>query len=58
MWRGPTQVISSLGNALVSTPESGPFVYGGQTYTVFTFEGRAFPAGPLRIALLIPNPYM
>ncbi len=57
MWRGARQVISSLGRVPVTPPGSGPYVYGGQSYTVFSFEGRAFPSGLLQISLLIPNPY-
>ena len=40
-----------------SVPASGRWVVGGRTFRVYTINGRAFPAGPLTIRVLIPIPY-
>jgi hypothetical protein len=56
----PTLVKNSLGpgvGGLSSVPTSGLYHYRGHTFRVFTLDARSFPAGPLRIAVLIPIPY-
>ncbi|MGH2904636.1 MAG: hypothetical protein ACRDK7_13795 [Solirubrobacteraceae bacterium] len=56
----PELVKNSLGpgvGGLSSIPASGTYHYRGQTFAVFTFDARAFPAGTLRIRELIPLPY-
>lgn len=39
-----------------SIPAHGPISYDGVSYQAFSFSGRAFPSGTLRISLLIPLP--
>jgi hypothetical protein len=61
MYMGPRLVKSTLGfgSALApgSVPANGPFGYRGKSYRTYTFDGQAFPSGPLRITVLIPIPY-
>jgi hypothetical protein len=55
-----TLVKNSLGpgvGGFSSVPTSGLYHYRGHTFRVFTLDARSFPAGPLRIAVLIPIPY-
>ncbi len=35
-------------------PDRGALAYRGRTYEAYSFTGTAFPAGPLRISLLVP----
>jgi hypothetical protein len=35
-------------------PEHGPVTYRHAAYQAYSFEGSAFPSGPLRISLLVP----
>jgi hypothetical protein len=37
-----------------SIPAHGPVAYKGRTYEAFSLDARAFPAGALRISLLVP----
>jgi hypothetical protein len=56
----PELVKNSLGPGVggpSSVPASGIYHYRGHTYRVFTLDARSFPAGTLRIRLLIPIPY-
>jgi hypothetical protein len=56
----PELVKNSLGpgvGGFSSVPTSGLYHYRGHTFRVFTLDARSFPAGPLRIAVLIPIPY-
>jgi hypothetical protein len=56
----PTLVKNSLGpgvGGFSSVPASGLYHYRGHTFRVFTLDALSFPAGPLRIAVLIPIPY-
>jgi hypothetical protein len=56
----PRLVKNSLGpgvGGLSSVPASGTYRYRGRTFRVFTLDERSFPAGTLRIRVLIPIPY-
>jgi hypothetical protein len=56
----PELVKNSLGPGVggsSSVPESGTYHYRGHTFRVFTLDARSFPAGTLRIRVLIPIPY-
>jgi hypothetical protein len=56
----PELVKNSLGPGVAgfsSVPASGIYRYRGHSYRVFTIDARAFPAGKLRIRVLIPIPY-
>ncbi len=57
MYMGPRLVKSTIGFAPGAVPTSGAFSYRGKHYRAYTFYGRAFPSGPLRITDLIPFPY-
>jgi hypothetical protein len=54
---GSQVVMSSFDPPPSEAPPSGPFHYGGRSYRVFSFTGRAFPSMPLKITVLIPIPY-
>ena len=54
---GSRVVMSSFDPPPSDAPTSGRFQYGGHTYHAFSFTGRAFPSGPLKITVLIPIPY-
>jgi len=53
----PELVKNSLGSDPGTVPASGVYHYRGHTYRVFTLDARSFPAGTLRIRVLIPIPY-
>jgi len=56
----PELVKNSLGpgvGGFSSVPASGIYHYRGRTFRVFTLDARSFPAGTLRIRVLIPIPY-
>jgi hypothetical protein len=57
MYMGSRLVKNSLGPAPGTVPSSGTYHYRGHTFRVFTLHAKAFPSGPLRIAVLIPIPY-
>jgi hypothetical protein len=57
MYMGPRLVLNSLGPAPGAVPANGRFRYRGRDFRTFTFTEKAFPAGPLRITVLIPIPY-
>jgi hypothetical protein len=52
---GSKQVAGSLAPGPASVPDHGTVSYGGKTYEAYSFSGVAFPSGPLRISLLIPQ---
>ncbi len=45
---------STLSPAPAHIPRRGTITYRGRRYDAFSFTGRAFPSGPLRISLLVP----
>jgi hypothetical protein len=47
------QVMGTLSPGPASIPDRGQVVYRGVRYQAFSFTGRAFPSGPLRISLLV-----
>jgi hypothetical protein len=51
---GAEQVAGTLSPGPARIPERGRVRYGASTYEAYSFEGRAFPAGTLRISLLYP----
>ncbi len=53
----PVLVKNSLGPEPGPVPVSGPYTYKGHKFEVYTLHAEAFPAGPLRIVVLIPDPY-
>jgi hypothetical protein len=57
MYMGPRLVLNSLGPAPGAVPANARFRYRGRDFRTFTFTAKAFPAGPLRITVLIPIPY-
>jgi hypothetical protein len=57
MYMGPRLVKNSLGPAPGTPPTDGSYSYRGHAFRVFTLHVRAFPAGPLRIQVLVPIPY-
>ena len=57
MYMGSRLVKNSLGPAPGAVPAHGRFQYRGQDFRTFTLTAKAFPAGPLRITVLIPIPY-
>jgi hypothetical protein len=52
---GTHQVMGTLSPGPASVPDRGPVNYEGHEYEVYSFTGEAFPSGPLRISLLLPN---
>jgi hypothetical protein len=57
MYMGPTLVKNSLGPSPGTPPAEGRYEYRGRTYRTVTLHAQAFPAGPLRIVVLVPIPY-
>jgi hypothetical protein len=57
MYMGSRLVMNSVGPSPPPAPTSGSYSYRGRSFSVFTLHARAFPSGPLRIAVLIPIPY-
>ncbi len=53
MRRSGTQVAGTLTPGPASVPERGALDYGGRSYEAYSFTAEAFPAGPLRISLLL-----
>src|SRR5438105_3856646 len=47
----PVEGVLSPGPA--SIPDHGPVTYRNVAYEAFSFDGRSFPDGPLRISLLV-----
>jgi hypothetical protein len=52
MRTGSEQVAATLAPGPASVPDRGPVSYRGHSYEAYSFTGRAFPSGPLRISLL------
>jgi hypothetical protein len=57
MYMGARLVKSTLGPAPGLVPTSGLVTRAGRSFHAYTFAAEAFPAGPLRITVLIPAPY-
>jgi hypothetical protein len=53
MRTGSRQVMGTLSPGPASVPDRGEVTYRGRTYQAYSFVGEAFPAGPLRISLLL-----
>jgi hypothetical protein len=51
---GARQVMGTLNPGPESIPDRGAVSYAGVDYEAFSFLGRAFPSGQLRISLLVP----
>jgi hypothetical protein len=49
------QVEGTLKPGPKSIPDRGQLDYAGHTYQAYSFTGEAFPEGPLRISLLLPD---
>jgi hypothetical protein len=57
MYMGNKLVKSTVGYSPGPVPASGAVTLHGRSYRAYTFRAEAFPAGPLRITVLIPMPY-
>ncbi len=57
MYMGSELVKNSLGPNPGAVPSSGTYHYHGLTFRVFTLHAQSFPAGPLKINVLVPIPY-
>jgi hypothetical protein len=57
MYMGSRLVKSTIGPSPGPIPTSGRLSRAGKSYRAYTFNGKAFPSGPLRITVLIPMPY-
>ncbi|HTR73076.1 MAG TPA: hypothetical protein VMG80_05715 [Solirubrobacteraceae bacterium] len=57
MYMNGRLVKNSLGPEPGAVPASGPYAYRSRRFQVYTFDAQAFPSGPLRVAVLIPDPY-
>jgi hypothetical protein len=55
MRTGSRQVMGTLSPGSSTVPDRGEVTYRGRTYQAYSFLGEAFPEGPLRISLLLPN---
>ncbi len=53
---GSQQLAGTSLRAPSKLPESGEAGFGGRRYSVYSFAGARFPAGPLRVYLLTPVP--
>lgn len=53
MRTGSEQVQGTLDPGPASVPDRGKVSYRGRSYEAYSFTGEAFPAGPLRISLLL-----
>jgi hypothetical protein len=53
MRTGSQQVMGTLSPGPATVPDRGAVSYRGHTYQAYSFTGEAFPAGPLRISLLL-----
>jgi hypothetical protein len=49
------QVMGTLSPGPATVPARGPVSYGGHSYEAYSFTGEAFPAGPLRLSLLLAS---
>ncbi len=57
IYMGKRLVKNSLGPEPGAVPLQGPFDYRGRSFRTFTLHVTAFPAGPLRITVLVGIPY-
>ena len=55
MRTGSRQVMGTLSPGPSTVPDRGEVTYRGRAYQAYSFLGEAFPEGPLRISLLLPN---
>jgi hypothetical protein len=55
MRTGGRQVMGTLSPGPTNVPARGPVSYGGRSYEAYSFTGEAFPAGPLRMSLLLAS---
>ncbi|HLH15390.1 MAG TPA: hypothetical protein VKV16_11415, partial [Solirubrobacteraceae bacterium] len=55
MREGSRQVMGTLSPGPASVPARGTVGYGGRSYEAYSFDAEAFPAGPLRISLLLAS---
>jgi hypothetical protein len=53
----PRLVKNSLGPHPGAVPDSGSLTYRGESFRVFTLRAESFPAGLLKIRVLVPIPY-
>jgi hypothetical protein len=53
MRTGSRQAMGTLSPGPTSIPDRGPVTYRGRAYQAYSFIGEAFPAGALRISLLL-----
>lgn len=55
----PSQLVkNSVGPEPGKVPASGRYSYRGRSFQVFTVSAEEFPAGPLTIRVLVPDPYL
>jgi hypothetical protein len=53
---GARSLAGTIGGSLpASAPAEGPLTLAGQSFQTFTLPGTVYPAGPLRIVLLVPT---
>jgi hypothetical protein len=57
MYMGQRLVKNDVGRVHGAVPRRGSFRLHGHVFRTFTFTAKAFPAGPLRITVVIPIPY-
>jgi hypothetical protein len=55
MRTGAHQVMGTLSPGPAGVPARGQVSYGGRSYQAYSFNGEAFPSGPLRLSLLLPS---
>jgi len=55
MRTGSRQVMGTVSPGPSTVTDRGEVTYRGRTYQAYSFLGEAFPEGPLRISLLLPN---
>jgi hypothetical protein len=55
MRTGGRQVMGTLDPGPETVPDRGAVTYRGRAYEAYSFSGVAFPAGALRISLLLPT---
>lgn len=53
--QGEHQLVGNLAPGPAKVPDRGKVRYGGVTYYAYSFFAQAFPAGALRVSLLIPT---
>ncbi|HEX4107321.1 MAG TPA: hypothetical protein VHX88_04260 [Solirubrobacteraceae bacterium] len=53
--QGASEVLASLPGDPPALPDFGPVQIDGQSFVAYSFAAEAFPKGPLRITLLVPD---